>query len=340
MNEDERRREILNAEAAIRELAGRMAQASGYASQADMARSALGAATRSIDELRIEFHDLMEYHRGIVKEESKSMNGARESLDTCSKDLKKAEESFEKRAKNLETFIEKKNQEFYELMDARLSNQSQDIDAIKYQCMTNAEHLENSVHSQSQMIYELVDAKLGNLLQDINTISDKLSFITAQTDALDKKILALQPIIEEISSKSKGFESVIDRNSGEILELKAQIIEFGEKLSSLEYGLHEPVDAKLGNLLQDINTISDKLSHVTAQNNALDKKILALQPIIEDLSYTSRGFENAIDRNSGEILELRTQIIDSNEKLSPSGYGFEGKKSGLAHRLRSAIGWS
>jgi predicted nucleic acid-binding Zn-ribbon protein len=200
MNEEERRLEILKAEAAIRELAGRMAKAGECTRHADMARSALEAAARSIDELSIEFHSSIESSKGALEEDSKSMNQARESLDICAKDLQKSQEMLGTKAANLEKSLEKKNQEFYEMI-------------------------------------ELLDAKIGNLSQDINTISNRLLFVMDQNEALNKRILALQQIIEELSCKFHGFGNAIACNSEEIQELRTQVIDSNEKLSSLKYGL-------------------------------------------------------------------------------------------------------
>jgi predicted nucleic acid-binding Zn-ribbon protein len=204
MNEEERRLEILKAEAAIRELARRMAEAGEYTRQADMARSALEAADRSIDELNIEFHALIESHRGALEEESKTMNQALESLDICAKDLQKAQERFEKKAENLETSIEKKHQEFYEMMDAKLDNLSQDINETKDQFII---------------------------------VANKLLFVMDQNEALNKRMLALQRIIDELSCKFQGFGNVVDCNSEKIQELRVQVIDSNEKLSSLKYDL-------------------------------------------------------------------------------------------------------
>lgn len=210
MNEEERRLEILKAEAAIRELARRMAEAVEYTRQADMARSALEAADRSIDELNIEFHALIESHRGALEEESKSMNQARESLVICAKDLQEAQERLEKKAENLETSLGKKNQETQELLDARLIN----------------------------------------LSQDINTISNKLLFVMDQNEVLNKRMLALQRIIEELSSKFQEFGNAADCTSEEIQELRAQVFDSNEKLSSLEYDL----DAKTSGLVHRLRS--------------------------------------------------------------------------------------
>jgi chromosome segregation ATPase len=218
MNEEERRLEILKAEAAIRELAGRMAKAGECTRHADMARSALEAAARSIDELSIEFHSSIESSKGALEEESKSMNQARESLDICAKDLQKSQEMLGTKAANLEKSLEKKNQEFYERI-------------------------------------ELLDAKLGNLSQDINTISNRLLFVMDQNEALNKRILALQQIIEELSCKFHGFGNAIACNSEEIQELRTQIIDSNEKLSSLKYGL-EAKTSGLGHRLRSAIRLS------------------------------------------------------------------------------------
>jgi predicted nucleic acid-binding Zn-ribbon protein len=200
MNEEERRLEILKAEVAIRELAGRMAEANECARQADMARNTLKAAVRSIDELNIEFHASIESQRRL-----------RESLDICEKDLQKAQERLEKKTEDFQTAMGEKNQKFY----------------------------------------ESVDAKLGNLSRDINTISNKLLFLMDQNEASGKKNLALQRIIEELSSKFERFGNDIACNSEEIQELRTQVIDHNEKLSSLKHGL----DAKTSGLAQRLQSV-------------------------------------------------------------------------------------
>jgi phage-related minor tail protein len=292
MNEDEKRREILKAEAAIRELAARMAQASEYARQADVAKSMMESSARSIDELCIESRTLMESYRAAVREENESINQAMESFDICMKNLQEARERFEKRADYFETALEKKNQEFYRLLESKLDNQSRNIDEVKDQFMIRAEHLDISIHKQSQAIHELIDAEARNLSQDINKAQ------------------------EHLSEKADHLEASVDESCRETFKL---------------------FDAKLGSLSQDINTISDKLSFVIEQNDALCKEILALQPILKELSTRFQGFGNALNCNSEEILELRTQVIDSNEKSSSARYGAGSKTSGIFHRLISAI---
>jgi chromosome segregation ATPase len=210
MNEEERRLEILKAEAAIRELAQRMTEAVVYTRQADMARSALEAADRSIDELNIEFHALIESHRGALEEESKSMKQARESLEICARDLQNAQERLERKAENLDISIQRQNQE----------------------------------------THESLDAKLRNLSQDINTISNKLLFVMDQNEVSNKRILALQRIIEELSSKFQEFGNAADCTSEEIQELRALVFNSNEKLSSLEYDL----DAKTSGIVHRLRS--------------------------------------------------------------------------------------
>lgn len=237
MNEEERRLEILKAEAAIRELAGRMAEASECTKQADKARRALEGAAGSIDALSILFHASIESAAGKLDEERRSINQARESLDICAKDLQRAQEILVKEAENLEISLGKKNQEFYELLDAKLGNLIQDINNVQEHLSEKADHLETSVIEANKETHELLDAKLGNLSQDIDTISNKLLFVMDQNEALNRRILAMNQIIEKLSCEFKEFRNAVASNSEDLQELKTQVNDSNDKLSSLKYGL-------------------------------------------------------------------------------------------------------
>jgi chromosome segregation ATPase len=294
MNEVERRLEILKAEAAIRELAQKMAEAGEYARQADMARNALEAAAKSIEELNFEFRGLMKSHDGALNEESKSMNQAMESLENCTRDLQNAQGRLGKNAEDLEFSLGKKGQEFSENMGKKLDNLSQGFDKVRDQFIARAENLESSVQRQNQEFHELVDAKLSNISQEINNVQEHLS---EKADFLE-------------ASVAEGNKT------------------------------HELVDAKLSHLSQEINTISNKFLFVMDQNEASNKKFFALQRTIEELSCRFQGFDNIIDCNSEEIKNLRIHVIESNGTLSSIKNGLEERRSGLVHRLRSAVQWS
>jgi chromosome segregation ATPase len=197
MEEEDRRLEVLKAEAAIRELAGRMAQASESARQADNTRRVLETAVRSMDEFNTRFQELTESWKNSFEEKNKSINQAKESLDTGAKDLQQAHERLEKMAENLETSMEEKNKKFY----------------------------------------ELIDFKLGSLSQDINTFSTKLLFIMDQNEALDKRIQALQGTIDELSWKFQDFGNDMASNSEDVQELRTKVVDSNERLSSLEQTL-------------------------------------------------------------------------------------------------------
>lgn len=197
MNEGARRIEILKAEAAIRDLASRMAEAIECTRQTDMTRSTLETAIKSIDELNIEFQEEIKSQKRAFQEERESLNQARESLEIGVRAIQKAQERLEKKA----------------------------------------DHLENSMLERSQGLHELLDARLGNLSQDINTISNKLLFVMDQNETSGKKILALQQIIEELSWNFQEFGNDTANKSEEIQELRTQVIDSNERLSSFEQAL-------------------------------------------------------------------------------------------------------
>jgi chromosome segregation ATPase len=127
MDEEERKLEILKAEAAIRELAARMAEASASTKQADRAAEMLEAAASSLKELNGQFRALMEDEKRAVVEERKSLVRAHESLDICAKDLQESLENLERKTESFETLWEER---MHELLDARFKDLPQDAKTI------------------------------------------------------------------------------------------------------------------------------------------------------------------------------------------------------------------
>ncbi|MCK9441391.1 MAG: hypothetical protein M0Q13_08215 [Methanothrix sp.] len=191
MNEEERKLEILKAEAAIRELAGRMAEACACTKQADRAAEMLEAAASSLKELNGQFRALMVDEKRAMDEERESLGQAHESLDICAKDLKESLEILEMKAESFETSWEEKMQ-------------------------------------------ELLDARFKDLHQDVMTVSNKLSFLIDQNVASGKRILALHLSVEELSREFLGLRNDMAESSLEIQELRSQVIDSQEQLSSLE----------------------------------------------------------------------------------------------------------
>ncbi len=184
MNEEDRKLQILNAEAAIRELAGRMAEASASTKQADKAAEMLDAAASSLKELNGQFIALIEDKKRAVDEERKSLDRAHESLEICARDLKES-------LGGLETHL-------------------------------------------TDRINELLDARFKDLPQDVKTISNNLSFLIDQNEALGKRIQALHLSVEELSHEFQRSRNNMAESSLEIEELRSQVIYYQERLSSLE----------------------------------------------------------------------------------------------------------
>jgi chromosome segregation ATPase len=195
MNEEERRLEVLKAEAAICELAKRMAEASACTKQADNAGRVLETEAACLKELNCEFKALIENQKREIDEEHKSLDQARESLSIGAKDLQDSKERLEKMAENFRTHLEDRNQEFQGLLDT----------------------------------------KLNNLPQDIKTIHNELLFLIDQNEAFAQKILDLQQSVEEILRELQRFEKDAAFNSDEIHALRSQFNDSNERLSSLEH---------------------------------------------------------------------------------------------------------
>ena len=81
MNEEERRQEILKAEAIIQQLAKEMASASGAASQAEAARVALDAARLDVIKSVNELNEVISTQKVINAETILALNQAKKSLE-------------------------------------------------------------------------------------------------------------------------------------------------------------------------------------------------------------------------------------------------------------------
>jgi predicted nucleic acid-binding Zn-ribbon protein len=146
---------------------------------------------------------------------------------------------------------------------------------------------------------------------------------------------------EEKSESMDQAKKSLDMGAKDLQQAHERLAKTAENLeTSMEEKtkeFHELVDFKLGNLSQDINTLSTKLLFIMDQNEALDKRILALQGTIDGLSWKFQEFGNDMASNSEDVQELRTKVIDSNERLSSLEQTLEAKTSGLSHHLRSAL---
>ena len=308
MNEEERRLEILKAEAAIRELAQRMAEAGERTKQADMARSTLESALRSIKELNLDLQAFLESEKQATKEKSESLKQASESLGLGAEEIQKAEKRLEEKADHLETSMNERSQELQESVSGKLSILSQDINAAQEQLSAKADHLETSIN-ESQELQKSVDGKLSILSQDLNAAQEQLS---AKADHLETSINESQELQKSVDGKLCNLSQ--DINTAQ-----------------------ESVDSKLNILLQNIGAISNKLLFIMDQNEASNKRILALERAIKDLSDKFPDLNNHMIGNNEEMQELKTQALDFNEPLSSTEQASVAKTSRLYSRLRSAI---
>ncbi len=204
MDEEERKLEILKAETAIRELAGRMAQAIECAHQADKTRSDFEAAVNSMNEMTIECQALLESQERLSHEESKTLDRARELLESGAKDLQFAQERMEKKVEH------------------NLASLKSEIDDFEVQLMKRT---------------ALLDSKLSDLSQEIDIASERLLFIMDQSEASLKRILALEGSITGLSRKLDGYGDAALCNSDELHELGNKFQNCDTRLSSLEVAM-------------------------------------------------------------------------------------------------------
>jgi chromosome segregation ATPase len=266
MNEEERRLEILKAETTIRELAGKMAKASEYANQAEMAKDASRECIQSLDQareslelgirdLRMVQESLENGLNNIGVSLAESRNEFYEVMDTrfdkVSQDIKEMQVQLSLKADHFETTISKKNQENAKSLDSKLQDLTSDINKTQVQLSRRVDYLENSIAQSNQQIVELFDARLGNISQNIDTLSSKFLFVIDQNDASNKRYLAMQQTLVELSLKFLDFENDITNNLEEIRNLRTQMTQSKECVSNLEQSL-ETKSSELNRRLQFI----------------------------------------------------------------------------------------
>ena len=149
-------------------------------------------------------------------------------------------------------------------------------------------------------------------------------------ESFEEKSRSMDQAKESLDTGAKDLQQAHDR-----LEKMAENLETSMEEKNKKF--YELIDFKLGSLSQDINTFSTKLLFIMDQNEALDKRIQALQGTIDELSWKFQDFGNDMASNSEDVHELRTKVIDSNERISSLEETLEAKTSGLSHRLRSAL---
>ena len=228
--------------------------------------------------------------------------------------------------------MQERSQELHESIDAGLANLSQEVNKSQRQLSEKADQLENSVQERSQELHESIDAELANLSQEVNKSQRQLS---EKADQLENSVAERsQELHESIDAGLANLSQEVNKSQRQLSE-KADQLENSVAERSQE--LQGSIDARLVSLSLDIDTISNKLLFVMDQNEASSKRIHALQQIIGELSQNFQKLVDDTANKSEEIQELKTQVIDSNERLSSIEQVFEAKTSGLSHRLRSAI---
>ncbi len=219
LNEEERRLEILKAETAVRELAGRMAQAIECTKQTDKTRSELEAAVSSMNEMTIKCQTLLESQERLSHEESKTLDRARELLESEAKDLQFAQERLEKKVEHIGISLQAKNKQNYESIDVNLASLKSHIDNIQVQLIKRTEQL---------------DSNHVDLSQEIGMSSERLLLIVDQNEALLKRILALEGFMAGFSRQLNSYGNATLCTSEELQELDNKILDCDTRLSSLE----------------------------------------------------------------------------------------------------------
>ncbi len=236
MIEAEKRIEVLKAEAAIRELAGRMAEAIECTNQANMARSVLENGANSLEMLAAECRKLLEFQKDSSRENNKALDQARESIEMGAKDFRWAKERLEKQSGHIEIFLEEKNQELYKMINAKLEEIHEGIDNSQDQLKKKEEHFDSSIRDQNQQFHGY-DTKLGDLSQEIDAVSERLLFIIDQNELLVKRTLSLERTIEGLSEKLQEYENTVAFNSEELQMIETEMLDRDKRLASLEGAL-------------------------------------------------------------------------------------------------------
>jgi DNA repair exonuclease SbcCD ATPase subunit len=233
MNEEERRQEILKAEATIQQLANEMARASGVASQAEAARVALDAARLDVIKSVDELNEVISTQKTTNTEAMAALNQAKKSLEDAISTLTDVGVHIDR----IETHINEAVNEIRAtakivgLIPNRLS-------AALSRELSQADKSIEERHTALMQVSENNSNKLKEISQSIDdnhrNISGVLDSKFSQIDtASEEKHSASMQVLENNSNKLKEISQSIDDNHRNISKLLDSLTRWGVVFAAL-----------------------------------------------------------------------------------------------------------
>ena len=233
-----------------------------------------------------------------------------------------------------------------ETYDARITQNANDIDALEDELARKAnkadlEVLENTVSN----LADLVDTKVGKpefetykslVANQFNDMDDKKLDKTAFTEALDA-IDALSGAIdtekEERISGDTYIQNQINNINNEIIEIKEQGADYGDRIEALETGLAQEIadreQADLDLIGQESDSIdadtiwgaknfakNQKNQAITEANLYTDQEISGLRTEMEnEFNEVEQALSGKADKDyvDGKVREAKAEVIDTLE---------------------------
>ena len=194
--------------------------------------------------------------------------------------------------------------------DARITQNANDIDALEDELARKAnqadlEVLQNTVSNLS----DLVDTKVSKtefetykslIVNQFNDMDDKKADKTALNEALGAIEDTNDRIDQEISDREAGdfnLQGQIDAINAEIVAIKEQAVDYGERIQALENGLVQEISDRQQADLDLIGSSADTKDHDTIWGAKAFAKETKRQAINEANTYTNQ-----------EVASLRSDV--------------------------------
>ncbi|GFS29802.1 kinesin-like protein KIF20A [Trichonephila inaurata madagascariensis] len=239
---------------------------------------------------------------------AKELEAAKEKLDKTTQSLKEVqtEEAIAK---------EKCDSLNCKLLEANqvLEEYQKELDQFKSTCVMN----DNEIDS-------LLEEK-RNLQDNILSLSDKLAFVTAEMERLQKDNELKEKSLTESEKKIADLEEKIEQLASELQDSVAALKEEKEKLIELETEYANYKNCSIAtkdfeDLKQKFDVISEQLDKLTAENELLKKDKLEIEE-----SYEKEKMQviEEMDVLEQKCKELSSQLEECTQTLSKEKSDFE-----------------
>jgi chromosome segregation ATPase len=306
MNEEERRQEILKAEATIQQLAKEMAHASGVASQAGAARVALDAARLDVIKSVDELNEAISTQKTTNTEAMAALNQAKKSLEDAISTLTDVGVHIDRieihineavnEARATAKIVESIPNRLSTALSQELSQADKSIEKRHTALMQISENNSNKLKDISQSIddnHKNVSATLNNKISQIETdINEGVNEIRATAKMIESTPNRLSAALSR--ELSQADKSIVQRHTA--------LMQILENDSNNLQEISQSIDSNHRNIS---GALDSKFSQV---DTAIEEKHSASMQVLENNSNELKDISKSIDSNHRNISELLNSL--------------------------------